>query len=97
MFSGQKGVETEGWALCREISGVRRDADPEDAEFSPQELSADTVTFTEGTGWPPLMVGVSSVAANTSPQGKIPSWPPAMALSLSNLPLELTALPLPQI
>ena len=74
MFSGQRRVETEGWALCREIRGVRRDADPEDAEFSPQELSADTVTFTEGTGWPPLiMVGVSSAAANTSPQGTIPS------------------------
>ena len=74
MFSGQKGVETEGEALCREISRVRGDADPEDADFSPQELSAHTVTFTEGAGWPPLItVGVSSAAANTSSQGTIPS------------------------
>lgn len=74
MFSGQKGVETEGEALCREISRVRGDADPEDTDFSPQELSAHTVTFTEGAGWPPLItVGVSSAAANTSSQGTIPS------------------------
>lgn len=51
MFSEVKGVEIEGEALCRKISGVREgDTAPENAESSTQELSADTLTISLHSG-----------------------------------------------